>query len=372
VTPEELERVEALVNQQIEAQHPVYTQVVDQAKALRIKTLRAVFGEQYPDRVRVVSIGAPIGNEDNPEPDTLLSSPDDPKWMKYPVEFCGGTHLSNSAEAERFVLISEEGVAKGIRRVVGVSGEAARNAEATGQRLLAEADALLECAAGEARPTPSRDRVSPSRDRKGAETQPSRDRVSLSRDRKGAEPQPSRDREGADLAAELASLQRTINDAVIPVVVRHKLGDRLAELRRIAKKQAKQRSAESGRSAMDQVAALLESAETVNGVTIVVGQIDDAPAEALRGAIDWVRNKTPASAVLLASTSGAKVILVAGMSDEVVKRGLKAGDLVREVAPTVGGSGGGKPTLAQAGGKNPEAVPQALERAKELLRQRLV
>jgi alanyl-tRNA synthetase len=153
--------------------------------------------------------------------------------------------------------------------------------------------------------------------------------------------------------------------------VRHKLGDKLAELRRMAKKEAKQRSADSGRSAMEQVAALLESAETVNGVAIVVGQIDDAPAEALRGAIDWVRNKTQASAVLLASVSGVKVTLVAGMSTDVVDRGVKAGDLVRQIAPIVGGSGGGKPTLAQAGGKNLDALPEALEQAKALLGERL-
>ncbi len=175
----------------------------------------------------------------------------------------------------------------------------------------------------------------------------------------------------SDLAAAVAALQRRISEATIPVVVRHTLGEKLAELRQIAKKQAKKQSVASGRSAMDQVAALLESAEKVNGVTIVVGQIDGAPPDALRGAIDWVRNKTEASAVLLASVLGGKVILVAGMSDKVVERGLKAGDLVREIAPIVGGSGGGKPALAQAGGKKPEAIPQALEQAGTFLRDRL-
>ena len=334
VTVEELERVEGLANQQIEANHPVYTQEVDQAKALRIKTLRAVFGEQYPERVRVVSIGAPIGDEADPAADTLLGSPDDPKWMKYPVEFCGGTHLANSGEAERFVLISEEGVAKGIRRVVGISGKAACEAEAKGAELLRALDELLEAAAGQGGPAAA------------GETRPA----------------------SLDVGAEVATLQRDVAEAVIPVVVRHRLGEKLAELRQIAKKQAKQQSAASGRSATQQVAGLLEAAETVNGVTIVVGQIDDAPADALRGAIDWIRNKTPASAVLLASASGGKVTMVAGMSKEAVAKGLKAGDLVREVAPIVGGRGGGKPEMAQAGGQDAGAIPEALDKAKELLR----
>ncbi len=356
VTPEELERIEALANRQIEAKHAVYAQEVDQAQALRINTLRAVFGEKYPERVRVVSIGAPIGDEANPDADTLLGSPDDPKWMQYSVEFCGGTHLKNSGEADRFVLISEEGVAKGIRRVVGVSGERARQAIEQGNELIREADDLTQRAALQA---PSPVAFSSSRGRSGAEEAPHAD--AAPRGLKSAA------RHEADLSAEVASLQRKINEAVIPVVVRHQLRDKLAELQRIAKAQAKRQSAKTGRSAMEQAAALLESAETVNGVTIVTGRIDDAPPDALRGAIDWIRNKTPASAVLLASVSAGKVILVAGMSDDAVARGVKAGDLVREIAPLVGGKGGGKPSLAQAGGKDPEAIPQALDKARERL-----
>ncbi|MCH7813553.1 MAG: hypothetical protein IID40_05985 [Planctomycetes bacterium] len=348
VTPEELERVEALANRQIEAKHRVFTQEVDQGQALRIKTLRAVFGEKYPERVRVVSIGAPIGDEENPDADTLLGSPDDPKWLQYSVEFCGGTHLKNSDEAKRFVLISEEGVGKGIRRVVGVSGERARRAVEQGDELIRQADDLTQRAANFS-----------SRGRSGAEDAPHAD--AAPRGLKSAA------RHEADLTAEVASLQRKISVATIPVGVRHRLRDKLTELQRIAKAQAKRQSVKTGRSAMEQVAALLESAETVNGVAIVTGRIDDAPADALRGAIDWVRHKTQASAVLLASVSDGKVILVAGMSDDVVARGVKAGDLVREIAPLIDGRGGGKPALAQAGGKNPEAIPQALDQARQRL-----
>ena len=316
LTQEQLERVEVLVNERIEENLQVYTQEVDQEQALEIGTLRAVFGEKYPDRVRVVSAGAPIGQEDVEDPETLLGNPKDPKWMKYPVEFCGGTHLKSTGEAKRFVLTSEEGVAKGIRRVVGISGDKALDAIQRGEALVAEVTALEEV--GGAHPT---------------------------------------------LAA-LASFQQSVNEATIPLRTAHELRVRIAALQEIAKKQQKQAAGASSQAVMDCVAKLLESAETVAGVNVVVGQVPGAPVDALRSAIDWVRNKTEASAVLLTMVSDNKVTLVAGMSKSVVKKGVKAGDLIREVAPLVSGKGGGRPDMAQGGGSDPSGLPNALDRAK--------
>ena len=116
---------------------------------------------------------------------------------------------------------------------------------------------------------------------------------------------------------------------------------------------------------------VLESADSVGDVTVVVGEIPDAPTDALRGAVDWVRNKTEASAVLLASGIDGKVTLIAGMSKSVVAKGVKAGDLIKEIAPTVGGKGGGRPDMAQGGGNLPEKIGDALQSAREWLNQRL-
>ena len=116
---------------------------------------------------------------------------------------------------------------------------------------------------------------------------------------------------------------------------------------------------------------MLDSAETVKGVTIVVGQVPAAGVDALRGAIDRVRNKTQASAVLLAMAGDEKVTLVAGMSKAVVGRGVKAGELIKEVAPLVGGRGGGRPDMAQGGGNNPSGIPAAVDRAKAWLAEKL-
>jgi alanyl-tRNA synthetase len=332
LTTDEVTRVEALVNELIQKDLPVHTKEVPLDAARKVKTLRAVFGEKYADPVRVVSVGAEIGEPGADDPETLLGSPDDPKWMKYPVEFCGGTHLARTGEAERFVLILEESVAKGVRRLVGITGEAALQAEAAGQGLLAELEALA------AKPP-----VAP-----GSEV-----------------PIPE------DLGAGLAVFQKRVEAAVIPLRIRRALQERVAALQKEVKKQQKQAAATSGDAVMDQVAKLLTSAEEVAGVKVVVGEVPGAPVEALRGAIDWIRNKTDASAVLLAMVDGEKVTLIAGMSKDVVKRGVKAGDLIKEIVPLVGGRGGGRPDMAQGGGNDPAKLSDAIQNAAAWLRARL-
>ncbi len=308
LTVEEITRVEILVHRQIQAKLPVYTKDdADLAEAQKIKSLRAVFGEKYADRVRIVSVGANI--------DELLKTPDDPRWCRYAVELCGGTHLKNSAEAEWFVIVSEEAVAKGVRRVVGVTGPAAKQAEVTGADLLERAERL------------------------------------------DGEP-PER------LAEALAAFQRELSEAIIPARVREALNEHVAELQGRLRRHQKEQAASSGEAVMDRVADLLASAETIRGVTVVVGQVPAARPEALRGAIDWVRQKTSASSVLLAAVAEGKVTLLAGMSKEAVARGLKAGDLIKEVAPLVGGKGGGRPDMAQGGGDDVDHLDAVLDAAR--------
>ncbi len=319
VTPDELLRIETLCNEQITANHTVYTAEVDQAKARKINTLRAVFGEKYPDVVRVVSIGADIGE--------MLADPENEKWMAHSVEFCGGTHLKASGEAERFVLTTEEGVAKGIRRIVGVSGAAAEVAESLGAALLAEANALT-----------------------------------------GA---PSDDSEENSLSERIVALQKRLADVVIPWRTRHEIWEAIAAAQKAAKSQEKVAASASAAVVMEAVAGLLEAAVEVGGVKIVTGAVPSAKSDALRGAVDWIRNKTEASAVLLACADDSKVTLLAGMSKVVVVRGVKAGDLIKEIAPLVGGKGGGRPDMAQGGGNDPGAVPEAIARARSWLEEQL-
>lgn len=366
ISNDELGRIESLVNEQIAAKLPVYAAsnedgFVDQKQAREINTLRAVFGEKYPDRVRVVSIGAPI--------DELLRDPKHPKWMKFSVEFCGGTHVKNSSEIERFVLTHEEGVAKGVRRVIGVSGETARKAEELGRQLLDEATDLLK--------------QSPERKRGVGSSLPSGGPVARAPGSDGddssltvAAPKEVTPSEGAavrdqDLASRLAAFTQAVNDAVIPVLVRHELREKLAELQKIAKQQEKQSAAASGDAVMDKVKSLHASAKAMGGVTVVVGEVPAAPVDALRGAVDWVRQKSPSSAVLFAMVDDNRVTLLAGMSKDVVELGVKAGDLIKEISPLVGGKGGGRPDMAQGGGTDAGGLPMALEAAGEWIATRL-
>jgi alanyl-tRNA synthetase len=127
----------------------------------------------------------------------------------------------------------------------------------------------------------------------------------------------------------------------------------------------------SGRAAAGELSAdaLLSKAENVKGTTVVVAEAPSASANLMRQLIDQIRKKASPSAVFLATTEGEnKVVLVAGVSRDLVDRGLSAGNWVRDVAPIVGGGGGGKPDLAQAGGKQPEKLPEALTKAKEVAR----
>lgn len=145
----------------------------------------------------------------------------------------------------------------------------------------------------------------------------------------------------------------------------------LADVQETLKEQQKETAAASGEAVMEAAAKLFAEAKTIGGVTVVVGEVPTATADALRGAIDWIRQKTDASAVLLGCVSDGKVTLVAGMSKAVVDRGVKAGDLIKEICPLVGGRGGGRPDMAQGGGSDAAGLPSALQRAREWITERL-
>lgn len=121
LSPEQLQKIEQICTDHIVKAVPVSAYVAPLGDAEKISSLRAVFGEKYPDPVRVVSIG------ERPITD-MLSNPQDATWNEYSVEFCGGTHLTNTKEAEAFVLLSEEGIAKGVRRITAVTRDGARKA----------------------------------------------------------------------------------------------------------------------------------------------------------------------------------------------------------------------------------------------------
>jgi len=326
---DELRRIESLVKAQIAAKYEIHDLLdgkreVQKKDAEEINTLRRIPGERYPDLVRVVSIGPALKE--------LLRDAKNPRWMQYSVEFCGGTHLKNSKEAEDFVLVHEEAVAKGVRRLVGVTAEAARQAIRRGEEFLEIADSLQK---GKPFQSPLRE-------------------------------------QGVSVLYDLPMLLRELSEATIPVLTRHRLADTIAKLQESAKEEHKKSAAQSQRGAVEAVGDLLAGkAIDISGVTVVIGEVPGGNADALRTGIDFVRNKKGSSAVLLAGIDEGKVTLVAGMSKDLVDRGIKAGDLIKEICPLVGGKGGGRPDMAQGGGTDANGLPKALDHARQWLNSKL-
>jgi len=136
VSVEELSKIEETCNQWIKKSYPVAAREMSLTEAKKIPGLRAVFGESYPDPVRVVAVG--------PDPLALLDADlTDPKWLNYSVEFCGGTHVKLTNEIKQLVLVEESGIAKGIRRIVAVSGEDARSVSQLAKDIGAKLDQII-------------------------------------------------------------------------------------------------------------------------------------------------------------------------------------------------------------------------------------
>jgi alanyl-tRNA synthetase len=136
-------------------------------------------------------------------------------------------------------------------------------------------------------------------------------------------------------------------------------------------KELKAAARASGTDVMAEAKELLKKCEKVGETSIIIGKVQKAHIEQVREAIDMLKKKAKSAAIVLGFGDGDKVTLLAGMTDDVVKKGLKAGDIVKETAPIIGGGGGGRPQMAQAGGKNPEKIDDALKKASELIKEKL-
>jgi alanyl-tRNA synthetase len=270
-----LRAIEELVNLKVLEAAPVSWTLlpIDQAKA---QGAMALFGEKYPDIVRVVQMG------------------------DFSRELCGGTHLDNVGQVGLFKILGEESVAAGTRRITALVGKAALDHVRHEEEVLAELSGLLRVPANQ---------------------------------------------------------------------ITERVSGLLEEIKTL-KKQATQRRAESGsRTSADD---LLANAKEVGGATVVIQSVTDLSIDEMRQLIDVLRRKRESGlAVLLAAPLDGKVQLVAGLSKDLIDRGLHAGNWLKEVAPIVGGGGGGRPDLAQAGGKSPEQIPSALEHALKVIHERI-
>jgi len=337
VTAEQLAAISHDVTERVDAGEAVKWEILPLAEA-RQQGAMMLFGEKYPDPVRMVSMGS--------HPDKSFSR-----------ELCGGTHLDNTKEVASFEILAEEGVSAGTRRITALTGS--RAAEHI-QESVAALDAVAKQLGVSALGVPAAVAAlqAQARDLKkqlggGTAMEIAKPTVKIAAD--GNATYEHVKHALAEAARLLSVAPLTVPERVVALQA-----DVAAAERQLAERQA------AGPLSGD---SLLESAEQVGGVTVVVSEVPGVESNLMRQLIDQIRGKAPTSAVLLASRSGDdKVTLVAGISKDLQARKLSAGEWIRPVAEAVGGGGGGRPDLAQAGGKNPAKLPEALKIAKSTIR----
>jgi alanyl-tRNA synthetase len=309
VNAAEMEMIERGVQERIRQNLAVDAKPAPLHVAKQIKGLRAVFGETYPDPVRVVSIGKPV--------DSLLDKPANDGWANYSVEFCGGTHVQSTAMIGDFALISEEAVAKGIRRVVALTGDAAATAIHTAK------DFEQRIRATEFLPD-------------------------------------------IELPKAVSMLVTDLEQAVMPSPRKVQLRGAIAKLQDRVKAASKQLSGAVRDQAVNQARALADSAITANDPIVVATVEAGDDRQALQAAVKTVRDKLPRAAVMLMSIDepGGKVAIICAVPEPLIAKGLKAGDWLRDAAAIVGGKGGGKPDMAQGGGTDITKVGDAIKAAR--------
>ena len=273
MTADEIKEVERLVNDAIFASYDVHTDEMSIDEA-RNRGAMALFGEKYGEVVRVVDMGG------------------------YSIELCGGAHLKNTAQVGSFKILSENGVAAGVRRIEAVTGK----------------EALKHYQAQE------------------------------------------------DEIKEICRLVKSTPDKLLA-----RLEQLLAEQKETAKELEKLKAKMAGGAADE----MLNSKVEIGGVAVLAAEVKDMDGNALRTMGDQLKQKLGSGVVVLASGKDGKVNLMAMATDDVVKKGVHAGNIIKAAAAVCGGGGGGRPNMAQAGGKDASKIADALEKAKAVVAEQL-
>ena len=269
MTQEELDKVEKIVNEEIAAHLPVQTSVMTLDEAKKTGAM-ALFGEKYGDSVRVVQMG------------------------DFSTELCGGTHVANTGDIAVFKILSENGVAAGVRRIEAITGMGVFAYYKEVEEKLAEAARIVKA-------TP------------------------------------------ANLAEKLTHL--------------------MAEVKQLSSENESLKS----KAARESLGNVMDQVKEVRGVRLLAAKADNVDMNGLRELGDQLKEKLGEGVVVLASEKDGKVNLVAMATEEAMAKGAHAGNLIKGIAALVGGGGGGRPNMAQAGGKNPAGIPQAIVEVEKVL-----
>ncbi|KAK9862647.1 hypothetical protein WJX84_012264 [Apatococcus fuscideae] len=313
--PQEVFSIESACQKGLRARLPVFSEEVPQEAARQINGVRWLQDEKYPDPVRVVSIGVPVQQ--------LLSDPENTSYRQYSIEFCGGTHLENTARAVGFVLVSEESSATGIRRVTALTGDKALLALREGQELSSRFAAAKSLKA-------------------------------------------------AELDKEITLLKQTLDQVTLSADTKHRLRGEMAKLvQQLLDEQKKAASASKEQASQAALDAVQEAAAAGRKFAVVQINVGLAP-KACQDAWAEVQKQHSDVAVLFISPDAVKkkALVWAAVPDSLLKA-FPSQDWAKAALTELGGKGGGKGSVAQGQGTQIEKVPQAIEAATKLAQMKL-
>ncbi|MCJ1269391.1 Alanine--tRNA ligase [Lobaria immixta] len=309
----DLEKIEDKSTKYIRQNCGVYAKDVPLATARQIEGVRAVFGETYPDPVRVVSVGVEI--------EELLQNVKDPKWREVSVEFCGGTHVQKTGDIKDLVILEESGIAKGIRRIIAVTGEDAHAVQRIAEDFSEQLSHLEKMSHGQER------------------------------------------------EQEVKNTQNILNQLSISAITKSKFRDRLAKVvKQQLDEQKAQQKAES-KKALDAITDFFSQPENKERKELITRLPISANAKAISDAINHVKTKSKDKTVYIfaADATGGKVIHGCHVSEEASKQGASASEWAATVSSIVGGKAGGKGPTSIGNGTSAEKVDEALEAAVKYL-----
>ncbi|PKA55615.1 Alanine--tRNA ligase [Apostasia shenzhenica] len=317
IHPDDLRKIESIVNQQIEDELDVYSSETSLSTAKRIAGLRAVFGEVYPDPVRVVSIGRKV--------EDLAADPENKHWLSISTELCGGTHISNTREAKAFALLSEEGIAKGVRRVIAVTSDYAFKAKDLASSLAFEIADTSKL-------------------------------------------------EGATQEKKIADLKSRIDKASISAALKADLRTKISQLEEQIRKVKKKIAEENMERAISTVARLSEIA-AFEGKSFCICRVNvGLDTTAVREAVLRVMEQKQL-AVMVFSTDESlnKAVVCAGVPKNISASGLTVLEwLTAAMGPLKGRGGGGKNGIAQGQGNDAAHAQEAMHAAEKFARLKLI
>ena len=269
LTPQEITEVEDLVNEKIRASLAVVTQIMSLDEAKKSGAM-ALFGEKYGNEVRVVTMG------------------------DFSTELCGGTHIKNTADIGSFKILSETGIAAGVRRIEALTGDGLLNHYQESEKMLHEAAKLLK----------------------------------------------------VNSSALVDKIESLLEDIKALHSENEKLKSKLAN---------------------DSLGDVMNQVNDVNGVKVLAVKVMDVDMNGLRNLGDQLKDRLGEGVIVIASIQGEKVNLMATVTQAAQNKGAHAGNLIKAIASLIGGGGGGRPNMAQAGGKNPSGVDACLEKVSEVV-----